>query len=89
MATQVRHKKPLRNAITIRLSDEQVDRFNKFGKVLYIRALINADITRWKKRKAYWTDEDMITAMKHFRKIPNDEMCLDLLDELRVKNEKA
>jgi len=50
MAAQVQHKKPLRNPITIRLSDEQVARFNDYGKVLYIRALIDADIAKEARR---------------------------------------
>jgi len=50
MATQVRHKKPLRNKITIRLSDEQVVQFNDYGKSLYIRALIDADIAKETRR---------------------------------------
>ena len=44
--TRIRHKKPLRNPITIRLSDAQAARYNECGRVKYVRALIDADIDK-------------------------------------------
>ena len=44
--TRVRHKKPLRNPITIRLSDIQATRYNECGRAKYVRELIDADIDK-------------------------------------------
>jgi len=46
MATQVIHKKPLRNRINFRLSDEHLAQYESHGGVLYIRALIDADMAK-------------------------------------------
>jgi len=50
MAIQVRHKKPLRNRISFRLSDAHLARYESHGGVLYIRALIDADIAQEARR---------------------------------------
>jgi hypothetical protein len=50
MATQVRHKEPLSECVFIRLTVEQKRRFNECGGVLYIRALIDADIAKEARR---------------------------------------
>jgi hypothetical protein len=50
MATQVRHKKPLRNRINFRLSDDHMAQYESHGGVLYIRALIDADIAKEARR---------------------------------------
>ncbi len=49
--TRVRHKKPLRNPITIRLSDVQAARYNDCGRVKYVRALIDADIDKESRKR--------------------------------------
>ena len=49
--TRIRHKKPLRNPITIRLSDAQAARYNDCGRVKYVRALIDADIDKESRKR--------------------------------------
>jgi len=50
MNTQVRHKKPLRNPMFLRLSDEHDNRVRLLGGVLYIRSLIDEDIAKEARR---------------------------------------
>ena len=49
--TRVRHKKPLRNPITIRLSDVQAARYNDCGRVKYVRALIDENIAKESRQR--------------------------------------
>ena len=49
--TRIRHKKPLRNPITIRLSDAQAKRYDNCGRVKYVRALIDADIDKESRKR--------------------------------------